>query len=431
MLYFSLIIVLSIISSVSLLCLESTPNYNNHNRLKITPLPISDRHENLETTDAAQLNTPSEAEVAEMELVLESSPIEAQCIIKHLQDPTYFPGNEDYRSALFVGEPGSGKTTTAKAIAYNMSKHGWESKFLSSTSLIGTYRNQTALHLHQELEATASLHKPTIIIIDELNRLLEHTDSKHHDTDATATALWTFLDKHSNNKNIFFIGTMNRANKLPKPFKDRIIFDYIQFPLITDTGTKRNIIRKNLTIKKINLDLEVTDEFLCKELERMGSCSGRNLKKIAGTMCRMQKISDPNATSPLIIKKASIIKAINEYVRRKEELQYDIEDETDEQRQERHHAESINLQNKHHEEQMLMQEKHFVQQQMIQLDMAPYQESVANFGIATLSVIERRQKIESLISDEQKKLYEDIMLNTRIRETKEAAIAKNRSGQMN
>ena len=165
-------------------------------------------------------------EIKEMEFVFVRSPKEAQCIVNHLQDPSYFPLNQDYRSIIFVGEPGTGKTVMAKAIAYKMLKHNWEHKFLPSTSFLKGHRNQTAILLQKELEAIQKSKKPTILIIDELNLLMENSESKHHDTDTTAKVLWTFLDQQKGNKDFFFIGTMNRINKLPKAFKSRIILNY-------------------------------------------------------------------------------------------------------------------------------------------------------------------------------------------------------------
>ncbi|HLW73287.1 MAG TPA: AAA family ATPase, partial [Candidatus Babeliales bacterium] len=145
----------------------------------------------------------SEREIEELKLVFNTSPKEAQFIVKYLQNPTSFQLSQDYRSATFIGEPGTGKTTAAKAIAHEMSKQGWECKFLSSTSLLGEHRNQTSIRLQKELEAIETSKKPTILIIDEVNRLLENSNSKHHDSDTTATTLWTFLDKHRDNKDFF------------------------------------------------------------------------------------------------------------------------------------------------------------------------------------------------------------------------------------
>lgn len=193
-------------------------------------------------------------EIAELELVFEHSSKKAQVIVNHLTDCDYFPYNGDYRSAYFVGEPGSGKTTMARAIAYKMSKQGWDYKFIGSTELLGEYRNQTARQLKKELQKVVASKKPTIVVIDGLHRLLENTESKHHDTDMAATALWLFLDKQRNNENFFLIGTMNRITKLPKPFKDRILIDVIKFPSIDDAKVKNLLFRQTITSYNMSFD---------------------------------------------------------------------------------------------------------------------------------------------------------------------------------
>ncbi len=65
--------------------------------------------------------------------------------------------------------------------------------------------------------------------MDELNRLLENFESSSHDSDTTASYLWTFLDKHKRNPNFFFIGTMNRDTKIPDPVKHRFGASSIYF----------------------------------------------------------------------------------------------------------------------------------------------------------------------------------------------------------
>lgn len=283
----------------------------------------------------------SEDEVAEMEMVFESSPKDAQNIVNHLQDPNFY-NDKSYRSAYFVGEPGCGKTTMAKAIAYKMAKEGWGYKIISSTQLMRPERNSTAMQLEKELDAVASSNKPILIVIDELNRLLENADSKHHDTDSTATALWSFLDREFENENIFLIGTMNRIDKLPKPFKNRISPDYIKFFPINDPDKQQKTLRTYFSRLKLELDPEITDTFLIQEFEKMGPCAGRNLKKICRTTSKIQKRQQDGPIAP--IKKLSIKAAINEVIARDEEMGYNKPEETDEERQERYHNESKNLQ---------------------------------------------------------------------------------------
>jgi len=238
-----------------------------------------------------------------MELVFNQSPIEAQLIVNHLQDPDFFDNNEEYRSVCFVGEPGSGKTMMANAIAYRMQQHGWKCKVISSTSLLRDYRNQTATQLRRELQAAVASNKPTIIVIDELNRLLENFGSKNHDTDMIATELWTFLDSQRKNPNFFLIGTMNQITKLPKPFKNRILSDYIEFGPMNDMPIKIAFFRKCLTTKRSRLDGDVTDDFLSQQLQKIDFTFARDLKKTTAVIHRIQRQETATQNGTLIIKK--------------------------------------------------------------------------------------------------------------------------------
>jgi len=328
----------------SLLCISNVlfSAESERNSLPAKKIPSIIAPQQIAENPSTKKNDFSEDEIAEMEMVFESSPKDAQNIVKHLQDPNYYNGYKNYRSAYFVGEPGCGKTTMAKAIAYKMAKKGWEHKIISSTQLLRVNRNSTSIQLEKELEEAAASTNPTLIIIDELNRLLEHTDSKHHDTDATATALWTFLDRESKNENIFLIGTMNHIDKLPKPFKSRMDSDYIKFFYISDPDMQQKTLRKYFAKTELKLDAEVTDDFLRTEFEKMGPCSGRILKKISWMTSKIQRRQEDGPIPP--IKKSGIKEAMNELIERNEEMGYNKSEETDEERQERYHNTSTNLQ---------------------------------------------------------------------------------------
>lgn len=356
----------------------------------------------------------SKEDIAELELVFELAPKRAQAIINHLQDPNYFPHNRDYRSAYFVGEPGSGKTATARYIAHKMSKEGWDYKFIASTELLGKYRNQTAIRLRKELEEVVRSQIPTIVIIDELHRLLENTESKHHDTDTAATALWLFLDKQRNNEKFFFIGTLNRITKLPKPFKDRIIIDVIKFPLIDDPKIKNSIFRKFVTLHKMSFDKDVTDEFLDAELAKLGPCVGRNIHKISKLMFRIQKMDSKERVVPGVVKREVIAKAIADYLELQSDMHYDFVEETDDERQNRHHIENIRLQKQHHRESQRLQEQHFVQQQLIQLISSQYRlDPVAILGGGL-----HGEQIEGCLSDKQIQIFYNTAQEAKARKQK-------------
>lgn len=390
---------------------NSTSQNNNHIRTQsigISPSQsrLSDEERNTineklgeQSSESTKKDgTYSDIEIKEMELVFKSSPIEAQLIVSHLQDPTYFPDDKDYRSAIFYGVPGSGKTVTANAIAYKMSQAGWNCKIISSPSLLGGQRNQTAINLERELKSAVASKKPTLIIIDELHRLLENSDSKHHDTDLTSTALWTFLDKQEGNENFFLIGTMNRIDKLPQPFKNRIISDYIHFPLTTDPKIKNKLMRMYLTTENSVMDEEVTDDFLNKELEKLNDCAGRCLKKISRAIGRKNRINDPKKSSVTAIKNATITEVADEYTKRKTEIRYNWIDESDEERQDRHHKENLE-----------MSERHFVQQQVIQIS-SSYEN---NPMLSLKQLIQGTDSgLMALMPDEQKQIYANIMAKT-------------------
>ena len=182
-------------------------------------------------TDSPKEERPfTEKEIKEMELVFEYSPRRAQRIVTNLQDPAYLY-NPNFRAAFFIGEPGTGKTMMAKAIAHKMSLEGWEYRFRTSTSFLGEYRNQTAMNLQKELNSIKASNKPTILIIDELTLFLNNTESKYHDTKATSNVLWNFLDGQKDNPNFFLIGTLQYSKRLSQSSKDKIDNNLITFPL--------------------------------------------------------------------------------------------------------------------------------------------------------------------------------------------------------
>ena len=369
---------------------------------------ISNEHQ--ETAEPVSQQQPfDDLEIKEMEFVFVRSPKEAQCIVNHLEDSSYFPLNEEYRSVIFVGEPGTGKTVMARAIAYKMTQRNWGYKFLPSTMFLGEHRNKAAVLLRNELEAIKKSKKPIILIIDELNLLMENSDSKNHDTDATAKALWIFLDQQKNNTDFFFIGTMNRTNKLPKAFKSRIVLNQIKFPLVSNPKFKVEFIRKLLTTDITQWDAEVTDEFLDAELTKTGNCSERDLKNVSMAISRASRMSAPASPLPMKIKKSSVIAAIGQYTENKIEFDYDIQEETDEERQ-----------NRHHRENQEMQTFHFIQQQKIQLATHDNQEVSTFLGHSNHSITRKgKNKICNIFSDEQHKLFRDKMKNSHARQAQE------------
>jgi len=361
----------------------------------------------------------TKAQIEEMAYVLTQADKKAQMIVEHLKDPTFLEDDE-YRSAIFVGEPGTGKTTTALAIGHQMMvESGWQYKMLDSGAFLGKFRNQTAIKLKQFLRGIVALRAPMILIIDELNRLLEHANSEHHDTDTASTALWTFLDKQRGNQQFFFIGTMNDITKLPKPYKDRILFEFIQFKLISAPFQQAQALRYYLTQGKAQINPTLTDERLSALLVTIGSCSGRILKKMSGFIKRLYREHQEQPGGPIVVTEALVNKAIAEFGTCKEQIKYDCKDETDAERQDRYHTDT-----------MARQEKHFLQQQLKQDLLAEYSftdhhnYTTSSGGVATdytnqVLKPEGVRRIQELFSSDQQEIMTELQAQTNRRVIRE------------
>ncbi|MCL5875203.1 MAG: ATP-binding protein [Candidatus Dependentiae bacterium] len=278
-------------------------------------------------------NSSNQEAIREMEYIFMRSPVDAQNIVRHLKDPSLFD-EHSYRYAIFVGPPGSGKTKMAKAIAYKMQQEGWKVEYIVSGAILSEKRNETAVKLRNKLEALMAKKQPVIVIIDELNELLENTESEHHDTSATAKFLWQFLDSQEENQKFFLIGTMNRDTKLPQPFKDRIMMKRIQFESIADINQRYEIFRDKLSHAKIKLENDIDGEYLKNLVKRLPDCTGRDIREFVFAIKKVYRRYD-NA-NPIIAGKKHLDAAINEYIKARIDIEYSKVEETDAERQERH-----------------------------------------------------------------------------------------------
>ena len=277
------------------------------------------------------------ARIKELEAVFNSSPIDAQYIVKHLKNPKFYPNSASYRFATFVGPTGTGKTTMAHAIAYKMEKEaGWNSEFIEIGELIGDKRNQAVVRLKSKLLPIISKKGRTLVIIDEINELLEHSDDEHYDTAATSKFLWQFLDSQSGNYNFFMIGLMNRDTELPQQIKSRTLGRRIEFQKCHENEMCLRF-RNKFFWSKMQLDKTIDDEFIKIILKKLGDCSGRDFTEL---IFLIQKIViRHNQNSAMNVTKEILEEAIDEFLRMKINNKYENINESKNERDERHLAE--------------------------------------------------------------------------------------------
>jgi len=290
---------------------------------------------NIAASDSSEFHND---DIAELEMVFESSPEEAQHIVSYLKNNNVYKKKRGY--VFFVGKPGVGKTTMAKAIAYKMSLEGWDCQHFTSSDFIKSNRNQTAIYLKQKLESATFSHRPTIVIIDEINGLLENTHSENHDTDSTSKALWSFLDEQKDNPQFFLIGTANDISKLPQALQNRLLGRIIEFPEITSMESKIKSLRRNLIQAGLKFDKEITDAFLESELKKISDHSNRSIDRLAESI-----YFNHQANTSLMLTKEIITKNILKRIQEEKTMGYNVKKETDAERQELHHQENKSAQN--------------------------------------------------------------------------------------
>jgi len=202
--------------------------------------------------------------------------------------------------------------------------------------------------LSEVLGEIAAEDKETIVFFDELNLALENYNSDHHDTDATSEALWTSLDKQERNRKFFFIGAMNRVDKMPPQIDDRILVCCVELLPPKDAATRKRIFLGKLLNDGVVLS-EDAEVYIDENMTKLQGHTGRNLKAFA-LATRFQAMTE-DADDPMVITPAHLQEAVKIIQNTKRLVKYGQEVETDEDRR--------------HREALAQQDQHFVQQQMI------------------------------------------------------------------
>jgi len=180
------------------------------------------------------------------------------------------------KGVILYGEPGTGKTLLAKAVANETSATFFR---VVGSELIQKYSGEGP-KLVRELFRLAGEHAPSIVFIDEIDSIghkrIETSSGGHREVQRTMLELLNQLDGFDTNNEVKVILATNKIESLdPALIRPGRIDRKIHFPL-PDNNTKRRIFQ--IHTAKMNMDEDVNlEEFIMAKDE----LSGADIKAIA------------------------------------------------------------------------------------------------------------------------------------------------------
>lgn len=178
-------------------------------------------------------------------------------IVSLLKDPTLgkATGARVPKGVLFSGEPGTGKTLLAKAIA---GEAGVPFIYMNASNFIELYVGMGAKRV-RELFKVARKHKPCIIFIDEIDAVgtSRSRNGGNSENSQTLNALLQEMDGFSTQEGIVVIGATNTPEKLDKALVRSGRFDRkIEIHPPKDWKVRKQIFEHYLQNKKVSSDVE-------------------------------------------------------------------------------------------------------------------------------------------------------------------------------
>ncbi len=279
-------------------------------------------------------------DVRDLQTVLENASKRIRFTIDHIKGGPFFKELSS-RYILFLGDHGTGKTVLAKAVAHKLiSETSWTCEYKSSREFMGKHRNETGVRLRGYLDKVTKTGRPTLLIIDQLNKILDYPRSESDDTAFASDLICNLLDNQCHNANFFFIGLMDRATELAKRLKSRLLGHCITTKSPSNPQLKRIIFTSKCISEGTRLHPEVTNEWLENFLERSPAIKGRNFRGLALQVHELLETEDRESDETLITRN-HLETALHDYLEAKNDKTHIDPYESYWDRQERLHQEEM------------------------------------------------------------------------------------------
>ncbi len=258
--------------------------------------------------------------------------------VRHLEDPNFYRLPQ-YRALFLYGDSGSGKSTLAKAIAQYA---GWDQIFYTPQDIQGTERGRGAEKLRNKLNEIIERKTKTVVILDEINQILEHAESEHHDNDATSKEFWTYLDKVHGNNNFFLIGTANQLHKIPQQVKSRIKPFACEINAPRTLSKKKEIFMRHMESSWTQVDTSALEP-IENIIKKHNKWTARDYADFAA-LCKIVYRETDKKSPVMKFAKPHVLEALRRTTKNEEDLHYGERELTHVERQELHFAQNHYIQ---------------------------------------------------------------------------------------